>query len=396
MRAFLEVFEREWRTLFADRTIRLIMVVVPIVYVTLFGLLYSQGKVTEVPIALVDQDRTALSRELGRALEQDQALRVVGWTASEQEALGWMDGGRVHGVVVIPPRLSDDVKAGREAAVLTLVDGSNLLIANTLLRAAQTDVKTVSAGVTLRKLSARGAWGHEGASLVTGLDHRNRVLYNPTFSYLDFMAAGLGAAVLQQTLFLGVALAVTREKERGTWAETLASTPLGALVAGKLAPYLVVGATMSALSFGLLLGAFGVPAHGPLLPLLAVGVAFNLAVAALGLAISSAFSSQLQATQVAMLVAVPSFMLSGFTWPLFAMPGALAAIAHALPLTYLLHALREVVSKGRGWSAVATDLGALALIAGLALVAAGLLMRAGKGRVELTRAAAPASHGIGD
>ncbi|MNY32210.1 Inner membrane transport permease YbhS [compost metagenome] len=126
---------------------------------------------------------------------------------------------------------------------------------------------------------------------------------------------------------------------------------------------------MTVLCLSVAVFGFGLPVHGPLWPVLLVSGVFCLAVAALGLVISYAFSTQLMATQVAMLIAVPSFMLSGFTWPQMAMPQPLAVVSQLLPLTYYLHAVREVVSKGHGLESLATDFVALLAMTLVSLLA---------------------------
>ncbi|MBO9540484.1 ABC transporter permease [bacterium] len=367
--AFVRVFGREWRTIFKDKTIRNVMLIVPVLYCAMFGWLYSAQRVTDLPLVVVDQDRSALSRELVRALDQDQTFRVTAHLRSEAEALAEIDAARAAVAVVIPPSLEQDVKRGREAAVLTLVDGANMMVSNTAVRAANTDIKTISAGITLKKLAARGQWGSVGERTFTGIDYRYRVLFNPTFSYADFMVLGLVGAALQQVLLLGVALGATREKEAGTWHQTLETTPFWALWLGKTLPYWLVTMTMTVLCLSVAVFGFGLPVHGPLWPVLLVSGVFCLAVAALGLLISFAFSTQLMATQVAMLIAVPSFMLSGFTWPQMAMPQPLAVVSQLLPLTYYLHAIREVVSKGHGLESLATDFVALLAMTLVSLVA---------------------------
>ncbi|MNL27831.1 Inner membrane transport permease YbhS [compost metagenome] len=199
------------------------------------------------------------------------------------------------------------------------------------------------------------------------------------------MVMGLVGAALQQVLLLGVALGATREKEAGTWAETLASTPLLPLWLGKTLPYWLVTMTMTVICIAVAVFGFGLPVHGALWPVVLVSAVFDLAVASLGFLVSFAFRTQLMATQVAMLIAVPSFMLSGFTWPQMAMPLPLAAASQLLPLTYYLHAFREVVSKGHGLESLGTDFAALFAMTLVSLVAVALL----RGRT-VARAARPA------
>lgn len=373
MNKMVRLFEREWQFIFSNKTVLMILLVVPVAYFTLFGFLYSEKRVMELPTVIVDADQTELSRELIRAFDVNQTFAVTDVVPTEEAALDAIDRGEAAVSVVIPEGMTDRVKTGKSAEVLTVIDGSNMLVSNTAVRAANAVIKSVSAGVTLAKLEAQGSWGEEGKILFTGLDYRYRVLYNPTFSYLSFMVYGLGGAVLQQCLFLGVALAVAREKEAGTWQNTLQQYSFWQLLAGKVSPYLILGTFNLVLTFSVVLKGFGVPYYGDMIHLLLVGTLFNLTVLAIGFAISFFSANQLQATEIAMLIAVPSFLLSGYTWPLSAMPEAIAAIGKSLPLTYFLHAVREVLEKGHGLGYIRHDLLVLGLMTVMGLFAAYLL-----------------------
>ncbi|MGN7468651.1 ABC transporter permease [Brevibacillus sp. SAFN-007a] len=367
MSEFPRLFWSEWQNLFANKTIRNVLFIVPILYLTLFGFLYSEKKVMNIPTVMVDADQSELSRELYRAFEVDQTFRITSIVGSEEEAMRLVDQGEAHIALIIPAELEKNIKAGRPAEVLTVIDGSNIMISNTAVRAASTVVKSVSAGATLKKMEAKGSWGEEGKNLFTGIDYRYRVLYNPTFSYMSFMVFGLTGTVLQQVLFLGIVLSVAQQKEAGTWKETLASHSFFAITASKLLPYFLAGTLNVFLGFTLLLKGFEIPYYGSTVDLMLVATAFNLAVLAIGYAISFFAKDQLQATQTAMMIAVPSFMLSGFTWPLASMPTAVAAIGKSLPLTYFLDSVREILSKGHDLSYVTHDLAVLGFMTVLGL-----------------------------
>jgi len=373
MSRFSRLFLTEWKRLFYDKTIRNIVFLVPILYMTLFGFLYIEKKVTEISTVLVDADQSELSRELSRAFDADETFAVTAIAATEAEAMKLVEEGEARVALIIPAGLEKNVKTGREAEVLTVIDGSNMLISNAAVRAANSVIKTVSAGATLKKLEASGIWGEEGKTLYTGIDFRYRVLYNPTFSYLTFMVFGLAGTVLQQVLFLGVALSVSQEKEQGTWARTISSNSFFLITACKLLPYLLAGTFNMFLGFALLLKGFGIPYYGSVADLMLVATLFNLAVATIGYMISYLFRDQLQSTQIAMLIAVPSFMLSGYTWPLESMPAAVEAIGKSLPLTYFLDGVREILTKGHGLSAVKQDLLVLAFMSALSLFVAYLI-----------------------
>lgn len=367
MNKIRQLFLSEWQAIFTNRSILSVILVMPILYFTLFGNLYSEKKVTEIPVVVVDSDHSEISRELIRAFDVDVTFAVSAIVPSEDEAMNIIDKGAANVALIIPTGLSEQAKSGKEAEVLTIIDGSNMMISNTAVRAANTLIKSVSAGVTLKKLEAKGEWGEDGKNFFTGIDYRYRVLYNPTFSYLSFMVFGLGGTVLQQVLFLGVSLSVAREKDAGTWLATVKEYSFFQLVLGKLTPYFILSTFNLVATFTLLLKWFDVPYYGNPAYLLIAGILFNIAVLSIGFAISYLTKDQLQATQLAMLIAVPSFMLSGFTWPLMSMPTVIAGIGKSLPLTYFLHAVREVLTKGHGIDAIRSDLAMLMLLSVIGL-----------------------------
>lgn len=386
MNNFSHLFWSEWKNLFANKTIRNILFLVPIVYLTMFGFLYSEKKVMEIPTVMVDADQTELSRELYRAFEADHTFQITSVVGTEEEAMKLVDKGEANIALIIPPGLESNVKAGRGAEVLTVIDGSNIMISNTAVRAANTAVKSVSAGTTLKKMEALGGWGEEGKNMFTGIDYRYRVLYNPTFSYLSFMVFGLAGTVLQQVLFLGIVLSVAQQKEEGTWNDLLTRNSFFAITLSKLLPYFLAGTLNMFLAFTIMLKGFAIPYYGSTIDLMLLASVFNLAVLAIGYAISFFSKTQLQATQIGMMIAVPSFMLSGYTWPIMSMPTGIVAIAKSLPLTYFLDGMREILTKGHGLSYITDDILVLGFMTIIGLFAAYLIyllqIRKIKGKID--------------
>lgn len=382
-----QLFMNEWQTIFQNKTIKLIVFAVPLIYFILFGFLYSEKKVQELPTVVVNADQTGLSQELIRAFDQDQSFAVTSVVGSETEAMEMIEQEEAVAAVFIPTDLAAHLKTGSEAEVMVVIDGSNMMISNTVVRAANTVVKSVSAGVTLKQLEAKGQWGEEGKELFTGIDYRYRVLYNPTFSYMSFMVFGLGGTVLQQMLFLAVAISVAVEKEAGTWRETIRKYSFGKLLIGKMTPYLILAMFNLVLTFSILLKGFGIPYYGNPGYLILLGFVFNVVIILMGFAISFFAADQLQATQISMLIALPSFMLSGYTWPLYSMPPVIRMIGESLPLTYFLHGVREILSKGHGLSFLVHDIIVLCFMGMLSITVSYVLYVINKSRIHTSSAA---------
>ncbi|TGV28152.1 ABC transporter permease, partial [Mesorhizobium sp. M00.F.Ca.ET.186.01.1.1] len=121
MSDFSRLFLSEWKNMFANKTIRNVIFLVPIIYLTLFGFLYSEKKVMHIPTVMVDADQSELSRELYRAFEVDQTFRVTSIVGTEEDAMRLIDKGEANIALIIPAELEKNVKAGRPAEVLTVI-----------------------------------------------------------------------------------------------------------------------------------------------------------------------------------------------------------------------------------------------------------------------------------
>jgi ABC-2 type transport system permease protein len=371
-----EIIQGEWQQILRDKRLFAILMLVPIMYTLMFGYLYSHHRVTDIKTVVYDGDHSQLSRQIIMAFDQSEYFHVTGQIDSEQDVPGAVDQGRAQVGVVIPKGLSAKLKHGENVPILTVIDGSNMLFSNAALRAANQIVSTFSVAVSARKLQLQqGLQAEQLNSTIAPIPFRTRILYNPSFNYSYFLTFGLIGAILQQVLLLGVALTVTRDKEIGRWDSyrCFLRTPWR-LAYGKTAPYFLIGFVNTIIAFVLSFYIFQLPFRGFLVPSLILSASFVFALLGIGYVASQFSPNQLQATQTTMLVAVPSFLLSGFTWPFDAMPQALSILGHLLPLTYFLDGVREVFVKGHGMDFIWRDCVVLGLTGLLCYFAAFLLM----------------------
>ncbi|WP_166241538.1 ABC transporter permease [Paenibacillus turpanensis] len=357
------VIRDEWRTIFTDRRLLAMLLIIPLLYTLLFGFLYMNGRATEFPTVIADHDDSQLSRQMVQAFDESESFQVIRFTESEDALKKALASGEAKVGVVIPNGFSASLKHGDVLPVLTLIDGSNMMISNAATRGANEIVNTFSLGFSAKKLQMQGLRDEQISATFQAIPFRYRVLYNPTFNYRDFLVYGLVGAALQQVLLLGISIAVTRDKERGEWSRFAVWRRNPWRIAfAKSVPYFVIGMINSLTT--LILGVYGfhLPLVGSSLLMLPLAAAFTFAVLGIGYLASLFSSSSLNATQTAMLVAVPSFMLSGFTFPFEAMPKAISILGHMLPLTYFLDGVRSVLVKGAGWESVAHNCISLSLI----------------------------------
>ncbi|KAA9015516.1 ABC transporter permease [Niallia endozanthoxylica] len=358
-----DVLHREWMYILKNPQTIGLLFLVPLMYTFLFGYSYSGNQLKEVNTVVIDHDNSQLSRQIIQAFDESETFHITDYMQDEKELEEALAIGDIKVGIVIPENFYKRLLQGEDLPIVTMIDGSNMIVTNTTSRAANTIVSTFSYGISQTKLQQQGLQDEEIKATFSQIPYRARILYNPTSNYSDFMVYGLIGTILQQVLFLGVSLTITREKEAGVW-ESFAvwkSMPWR-LAFAKIIPYFIVNLINTLTTLLICLYWFKLPMEGTVLPLVLLSCSFTFGVLGVGYLASLFAKTQLAATQATMLVAVPSFVLSGFTWPFEGMPDFLVTLSHALPLTYYLDGIRHVLIKGNGLSAIEGDIFSLLLI----------------------------------
>ena len=336
----MAIARKELRQLRRDPPTLAMMFGVPIIQLLLFGFAIRTD-VRDLPLAIYDSARTSESRELGSRLQATGNYRIEAQAGSYEQLHEWLKAGRVRAGLVIPPDYTRRLKRGEPAQVQLLIDAADPLASQSAIGAAG------SLGLS-RVADAATAGARAGV-----VDLRVRPLYNPGLRTPTYIVPGIIGVLLSLTLMLITAMAVVRERERGTL-EQLIVTPItrGELMVGKVAPYVVIGyLQMSAV---LLLGwlVFGVPVRGSLTLFYAISLAFILANLGLGLFFSTVARNQQQAMMLGFMFLLPNILLSGFMFPREAMPEPAQWLGAALPLTYYLEVLRGIILRDAGLPAL--------------------------------------------
>lgn len=358
-----DILYREWMHIVKNPHTIGLLFLVPLIYTFLFGYSYSGAQLKEVNTVVIDHDNSQLSRQIIQAFDESQTFHVTSYMESEKELKDALAIGEIKVGIIIPENFYKRLLQGENLPIVTLIDGSNMIVTNSTSRAANSIISTFSYGFSQTKLQQQGFRDEEINSTFFHIPYRTRILYNPTSNYSDFMVYGLVGTILQQVLFLGVALTITREKESGLWGQFAKwkLTPWR-LAFAKVFPYFLVNLINTLTTLLVCLYWFKLPMQGNVIPLVLLSCSFTFGVLGIGYLASLFAKDQLSATQVTMLVAVPSFVLSGFTWPLEEMPNFLVGLSQVLPLTYYLDGIRHVLIKGNGLSFIWGDIISLLLI----------------------------------
>lgn len=365
MNRLLAIAKKELLQLKRDRLTLAMMAVLPVLQLLLFGYAIDTD-VRNIPTVVFDQDHSAESRDLTRSMEATGFYDVIGHVRSYDEISRSLRSGRARVALVVPPDFSDDLRAGRTAQLQLVVDGSDPQTVASATNTAASLVAARSAGVMVARLARSGAgWASEPIQL------EPTTWYNPDLRTAVYIVPGLIGVILTMTMVMLTAMAIARERERGTL-EALIVSPVRRLelVVGKIAPYVLIGYAQTTLV--LLAGklVFDVPLVGSLLLLYVLAFVFIAANLALGLFFSTLAHTQQQAMQMSFFFLLPNILLSGFVFPWEGMPEPAQWLSQILPLTHFLRIVRGITLKGSTFADVSGELVWLtAILLGLVAIA---------------------------
>ncbi|MBE7420198.1 MAG: ABC transporter permease [Ideonella sp.] len=338
VRRTLAIFVKEFQQMLRDRLTFAMAVGVPVLQLLLFGYAINTDP-KALPTVVVAADSGPLVRSIVAGLQNTGYFRVVHQTASEREGDDWVERGDAQFTVVIPPQFSRALVRGEHPVLLVTADATDPAAAG----------NAIAALAGLPGMLVHDAVGplRHLAGAPPPFELRVHRRYNPEGLSRYNIVPGLVGVILTMTMVMLTSLAITRERERGTM-ENLLATPVRPLevMLGKIVPYVLIGY----LQIGVVLVAakllFEVPMQGSLVLLLALVGVFVVANLAVGFTFSTLARNQLQAVQMTFFFFLPSILLSGFMFPFRGMPRWAQWLGEALPLTHFLRIVRGILLKG--------------------------------------------------
>jgi ABC-2 type transport system permease protein len=342
-----------------------VMFLIPIIQLLLLGYA-ANTDVKHLSTAVWDQDRSAASRALCQAYSASGYFDLTLYVTAERDLARAMDAGQVRAGLIIPAGYERRLSRGEAVQVAFAIDGSDPSVATAALSAAQGVGQAQSIEVVQQTLAGR-------LVMAPGIEVEPRVWYNPTMESANFMVPGLIGVILSMLTMMLTAMSIVREREQGT-IEQLIVTPIRPieLVVGKVAPYVLI-AFWDLLEI-LFIGVwwFDVPINGSVSLLLALCGLFLATSLGLGILISTLSKTQQEAMLLTFFILLPSIFVSGYLFPIDAMPPLLQHVSKVIPLTYVLVIIRSIVLKGVGLEVLSGQVLALAIfgVVVLALAAA--------------------------
>ena len=347
MRDICTVWLAELKRIFTDRGLILIAVAAIAIYSLVYPIPYSNQVLKETPILVVDQDNSALSRKLVRMADASELVSIAGQAQSLDEARQKVTANLASGVLVIPADFERRILRGSTVTVGLYADASYLLIYRQALTGLLGAVKTLSAGIEIRRLEAAGLPQYRAMTAREPVGFISRPLFNPTEGYANYVVPGVFVLLMQQTILIALGMM------GGTWAERgrdrsgqRGGIGLGATLVGRTAAFMTLYLFHVVFLYGFMQRMWGFPRMGGLGSIMLFLTPFLTASIGMGLALSSLFRSRESAMQVLLFTSLVAIFMAGFSWPPEAMSDWVRALASLFPSTSGIMGVLKVSQLG--------------------------------------------------
>ncbi len=351
LRLFYAFFRREFTYIWRDRGLRVVLLVMPLLSLLLFGLTYRTQVLTDIPTAIADLDHSVQSRALASDIKQAENLDVVAYYNSYEEIKRAIEKGEVVVGVVIPEKFGQQQELRRPTRVAMIIDGSNMVYAINSSVAVLQVVRTIEVKSGVKVLLAQGEHMEDAKNALMAINFVDEPWFNPTINYAFFLVLGLVLNIWQQCCTLLSAMTIIGETGTRSWVHLKSSSrSLFIIFLAKILAHLVIFMATVAVLYGLCFEVLHLPLRCDFGKLMLFTMGFAVAMHSLGTLVSSFSRTAADASRIVMAIAVPAFVLSGFTWPLEAMPQILAQVVKWLPQTGFFQGVIFLTMKDASWA----------------------------------------------
>lgn len=352
------VIKREFKRIFERKTIFIPSLLLPVILFALFGLIYKNALVREIPIAICNNDNGEISLIITRYVESTSSMRIVEYVNSVKEIESEIKKGKIDGAFYFPANMENNIKAGGQGKAILFINSVNLIKSNYLMNDGLKILKTVSAGVLLKKYRSSGMTYEQAMSIINPVKIESQILYNPNYSYETYLVPGITTFILMMVVMLVAALAISSEVTHETFNELaiLAKNKIYIIITGKVLPHLFIHSINIILLFYFIFPIFNIEGTGSIITSISLTIFFSMICILIGLAISSIFKNQMLATEIVLFIITPAFIFSGLTYPLWSMPGLIRTYAQLIPYTHFLSALLKIFNMNASINYVIKEL----------------------------------------
>lgn len=354
----LAVLRRELGRMKHFRLQSMLLFVLPLLSFVCFACIF-RNSVDSLPVAVMDEDRTPLSRKLTAMVGETPAVQLTSAIQDMEEGMHLMRQGKIYAILQIPSGFEKAILGGRQTQLSFYNSGANLSVNGLLARDVQTAVTTFSTGVQLQFLEAKGLSERQAMALARPVAFDKHVLFNPFVNYAYYLAPSMLVMMLLIFTVLSTVYAVGSELKYATAREWLstAGDSIAAAVTGKLLPVTIVMFAMMLAMYALVFVVIGAPLNGSIWMLILSALVFVLSYQTIGLFAVALFANLRLALSFGGGYSVLAFTFSGLTFPTMAMYAAMRVFSYLFPFTFFMRIYVDIAMRGAPWSYALPDLG---------------------------------------
>ncbi len=357
--AFMKSMLWEFKLIFRDKAVFFSFIGVAILVSFIYGFVYSKEVLENLPIAVVDNDNTTHSRQLLRMINASQQVEIQGYYSDFNEAKKSFNENKTRGVLVIPKHFSKTLQRSEQPSVSIYADASYMLYYKQFLTAVKTSVSYLNAGVQIKKKSAEGNLPQVAKNKALPVRGKVVSLFNPNTGYGTFLIPIVLMVIFQTTMLtaIGILGGTMREGNKMAKMYPHANSFLGTLpiVMGKATTYLVLSLMILSVMLGVVLPLYGIKVRTSWLNIIVFMIPFLLSIVYLGIFLTSFFKRREDAILWIMFSSIPAMMVTGFSWPMEAMPTWVSVVSHFAPSTLGAKGFIALSQMGADFSIIKTE-----------------------------------------
>lgn len=353
-----EVFKRELGIIIKDFDLIVILLLAPILYGLFYGTIYINKSEMEVPVVAVLEDNSNVARELLISLNSTQLIKVNEIVYDFETAKDRLYNLDAQAIIYFSDNFEKDLKAGKGTDIKIYLNNTKFLSSNDINKAFNEVLGTLSAGIKLRYFQSQGYSFDQSKELIEPIQTDVRSLFNTTESYGDFFLPVLLALILQQTLLIGLAESISKEREEKTINQLYktASKNIFVMINGKSFIYLVMFSSYALFFYAVIFNLFSLNMLGSIFALALLTIIFFLTIIYLSVLVASFFERKIISLQFFAFTSIPVFLLSGVPWPIETMPWLIQQITKLVPTSPYFLAMQRITQMGAGFHEIIPEL----------------------------------------
>lgn len=344
LRNIIKTAQRELIIISKSKMMLGLLILIPAAIFFVMINIYRFELVRDLPVAVCDNDNSATSRLITRYLDAASSMKITEKLTSLNEIKEAFRNGKIEGAVYFPQNFEKDVKSSGQSTVVFYKNTANIIVGNLLFKDASTVVKTVSAGVVIKKLRSKGFGYERSLNVANPIKIETQSLYNPNYSYLTYLVPGVLTCTLQMIIMLGSILVINSEFKNGTFGELYLANGKNSfvLLAGKMFPYTIYFLFLSFLTVFAVMPLVGISPAGSAWKVVFLIIPFVLACQVFGIFLSALIKNEIMSVETVLIFNTPCFIFSGFTFPLWSMPAIHNIFAQLMPFTHFLYGFLDL------------------------------------------------------